>query len=383
MTTITGKIVRRGYPEPTPATLTISGGKIADITELSADTEHDNLPIIFPGFTDIHNHGGAGESFPNSDREGCRRAARHHLAFGTTQLLASLVSAPEEVLLRQTDILAGLAEEGEIVGVHMEGPFVNHSRCGAQDPAAIIPGDPELLEKVARAGRGFLRSVTFAPETDNALELIDVCADHNIIASLGHTDASVDLTWQVIEHAIAKGVTVTATHLFNAMPQIHHRQPGAAAALLDAAARGKAVVELVADGVHLHDGIVEMVRNCAPENSMFITDAMAAAGMTDGDYQLGALAVTVADGVARLSDGGAIAGGTSTIYDQLRRHTTNGWALSDMVGLVSSTAADLLGLNAGDIAVGKDANVVVMEEDLTLREVYRRGELIEALPNER
>lgn len=378
MTHITGRIVRRGHSEPTPATLTISAGRITAITELPADAAHTELPIIFPGFTDIHNHGGAGESFPNSDYEGCRRAARHHLSFGTTQLLASLVSAPEEVLLRQTEILARLAEEGDIVGIHMEGPFVNHCRCGAQDPAAIIPGDPELLQKVARAGRGYLRSVTFAPETDNALALVDVCAEHNIIASLGHTDADADLTWQVIEYAIDQGVTVTATHLFNAMPQIHHRQPGAAAALLDAAARGKAVVELVADGVHLHDGIVNMVRNSAPNNAMFITDAMAAAGMSDGDYQLGALAVTVADGVARLTHGGAIAGGTSTIYDQLRRHTTQGWALADMVGLVSSTAADLLGLNAGDIAVGKDANVVVMDEDLTLREVYRRGELITA-----
>lgn len=378
MTHITGRIVRRGHSEPTPATLTISAGRITAITELPADAAHTELPIIFPGFTDIHNHGGAGESFPNSDYEGCRRAARHHLSFGTTQLLASLVSAPEEVLLRQTKILARLAEEGDIVGIHMEGPFVNHCRCGAQDPAAIIPGDPELLQKVARAGNGYLRSVTFAPETDNALALVDVCAEHNIIASLGHTDADADLTWQVIEYAIDQGVTVTATHLFNAMPQIHHRQPGAAAALLDAAARGKAVVELVADGVHLHDGIVNMVRNSAPNNAMFITDAMAAAGMSDGDYQLGALAVTVADGVARLTHGGAIAGGTSTIYDQLRRHTTQGWALADMVGLVSSTAADLLGLNAGDLAVGKDANVVVMDEDLTLREVYRRGELITA-----
>ena len=154
---------------------------------------------ILPGLIDLHNHGGAGEGFPTSTLNGCRRAARHHRAHGTTTLLASLVSAPGDHLVEQTALLADLADEGEIDGVHMEGPFVNSVRCGAQDPAAIIPGDPELFERVAKAGRGWLKTITFAPETANVDGLLRVCATYDVVASLGHTDADFDTTLSVID----------------------------------------------------------------------------------------------------------------------------------------------------------------------------------------
>ena len=355
------------------ANIHVANGRITAITE----TGTMDGPLIFPGFVDIHNHGGAGESFPNSDLDGCRKAARHHARHGTTAMLASLVSAPKEVLLRQTAILAQLAEEGEIVGVHLEGPFVNTCRCGAQDPAAIIPGDRRMFAEIAAAGRGYLKSVTFAPETTDAKGLVDVCADYGIIASLGHTDADVDTTWGIIEYALNKGVKVTATHLFNAMPPIHHRNPGAAVALLDAAIQGLIHLELVADGVHLNDAIVSMVRHAAPTQAVFITDAMAAAGMADGQYQLGALDVTVAGGVAHLTQGGAIAGGTSVLAQQLARHYGNN--LCAMVPLLSSNAAKVLDIEAGHISVGRPADLVVLDQDFQVLETYRQGELVTAL----
>ena len=159
------------------------------------------------------------------------------------------------------------------------------------------------------------RSVTFAPETAHALELVNVCSHYGLVASLGHTDADFDTTLAVLDYAERLGVPVTATHLFNAMPPIHHRAPGAAAAMLDAAALGRMVVELVADGVHLHDRTVDLVWDTVtPTNAVFVTDAMSATGMADGAYELGDLHVTVTGGIARLTttDGtqGSIAGGT-------------------------------------------------------------------------
>ncbi|WJZ02968.1 N-acetylglucosamine-6-phosphate deacetylase [Corynebacterium freiburgense] len=353
------------------------------ITELRPAQPTDALETtsawILPGFVDVHNHGGAGEGFPTSDLEGCRKAARHHRAHGSTTLLASLVSASGDHLANQTALLADLADQGEIDGVHMEGPFVNTLRCGAQDPAAIIPGDPMLLARVARAGRGWLKTVTFAPETDHALELIDVCAEHGIVASLGHTDADFDTTIRVLAHAERMGVTATATHLFNAMPQIHHRAPGAAAAMIDAAATRRMIVELVADGVHLHDRTVDLIWDTVGcEQAVFVTDSMAAAGMSDGAYVLGDLAVTVSQGIARLttSDGtvGAIAGGTSRLSDQVRRHVQRGRSIEEAVVMAATTGAKLLNYSdRGALAIGNRADVIFTNNDLRPVKVLHCG----------
>lgn len=191
-----------------------------------------------PGFVDLHNHGGNGGGFPNGDYEQCLAAARFHRAHGTTTLLASLVSGTQEELCARAELLAQLAEEGEIAGIHMEGPFIAAAKCGAQDPSRIVPGDPDFFRAVIAAARGHLRSITFAPETENVDKLLEVCAEHGIIASLGHTEADYDTTLSVIAKAKELGLTVTGTHLFNGMPSIHHRAPGPVAALLTAAKAG-------------------------------------------------------------------------------------------------------------------------------------------------
>ena len=313
-----------------------------------------------PGFVDLHNHGGNGGGFPNGDYEQCLAAARFHRARGTTTLLASMVSGTQEELCARAELLAQLAEEGEIAGIHMEGPFIAAAKCGAQDPSRIVPGDPDFFRAVIAAARGHLRSITFAPETENAEELLAVCAEHNIIASLGHTEADYDTTLGVIAKAKELGVTVTATHLFNAMPPVHHRAPGAVAALLTAAKAGDAAVELIADGVHLVDGTVDMAHN---PRAFAVTDAMAAAGMADGAYELGSLPVTVSGGVARV-DSGAIAGGTSTLAEQFARFAAR-HSLGEAVRFTSTTAADVLGCNdVGRIAVGARANLVGLNAQL-------------------
>lgn len=348
------------------------------ITHIADDPTAPDFYIL-PGLADLHNHGGAGASFPSDNLDACRLAAAHHRNHGTTTLLASTVSLPEELLLPQLKVLADLADEGLIAGIHAEGPFVNTLRCGAQDPAAIIPGDPELFRRMIDAARGHLRAMTLAPETAHLEELVQLCAQHNIIVSYGHTDADYPTTAEAVRTAKQHGATVTATHLFNAMPPMHHRSPGAAAAMLSAAGCDLAAVELVADGVHLDDNTVAMVLDTVgAEHTTFISDAMGAAGQADGHYILGQLAVTVTGGVARLTtdDGksGAIAGGTSRVFDQVRRHIQAGRRPEEII-TAATTGHRLLGLeDRGEVSVGKRADLVVADEDFALVAVYHAGE---------
>ena len=357
-----------GLQPPRSATLRLEAGVVTDISNINDITDTGDVgsrdltttsePLIVPGFVDLHNHGGAGGGFPNGTVEECIEAALYHRQRGTTTLWASLVSAPGAELIAQTKLLAGLAEQGLIAGIHMEGPFISACRCGAQNPAHIIDGDPQLFADVIDAGRGFLKAITFAPETPNVDALFELCASHNIIASLGHTDADFTTMAEAIARGRAVGATVTATHLFNAMPQIHHRDPGAVAALLSAGARGEAGLEVIGDGVHLDDGTVDMVYNIAPDRAFAITDAMAAAGKADGSYVLGALDVTVSDGVARLTDGGAIAGGTSTLAEQFARRVARESSIEEASAFVTRNAAAIAGV-PGTISRGDDGNLVV------------------------
>lgn len=335
--------------------------------------------IIVPGLIDLHCHGGAGAGFPNADAAGARIAAAHHRAHGSTGLLGSLVSAPPADLLRQASVLADLVEDGDLLGVHLEGPFLNSARCGAQDPASIIPGDPRLLERICDAARDTVRSVTLAPETPRFGELLAVLRERGILPSLGHTDA--DAATMSAHIADAAGGPLTATHLFNAMPPLHHRAPGPVAACLAAAGRGDMVVELIADGVHLAAETVRMVFDTVgTEQIALVSDAMAAAGISDGAYRLGPLDVTVSRGVARLTTGdgseGAIAGGTASLLDVLRYTVFEaGVGLGEAVVAATRTPARMLGLEGerGVLAPGYRADVVVTGADLRPRRVLVAG----------
>lgn len=336
--------------------------------------------VILPGLIDVHSHGAAGAGFPNTDAAGARVAASHHREHGTTGLLASLVSAPRADLMRQAAMLADLVEDGEILGIHLEGPFINCVRCGAQDPAAIVSGDPDLLEEVCNAARGHVRSMTLAPETENFGKLLDVMRRREILPSFGHTDADAATTSTRIGQAARSG-RVSATHLFNGMPPLHHRSPGPVAACLAAAGRGEMVVELIADGVHLAPETVSMVFDTVGADQIaLVSDSMAAAGMADGNYQLGALNVVVSGGVARLatSDGsdGAIAGGTARLLDVLRSTVfDSGVALADAVTAATRTPATLLGLHDshGSLTAGYRADILVTDRHLRPVRVLHGG----------
>ncbi|MEV7974322.1 amidohydrolase family protein [Cellulomonas sp. NPDC089187] len=399
------------------AVVVLTGDRIAWVgpVEQVPGEWRDGLPdapaagtTVLPGLVDIHDHGGGGESFPDATTvEQARTAAREHLRHGTTALVASLVTAPRDVLLSRAALLADLVDAGELVGIHSEGPFLSADRCGAQNPGDMLTGDPQLVADLAAAARGHLVTMTVAPEVpgvaDGDAAHADVMAALvavGALPSIGHTDAHAP----VVEAAVARGRALlaggaqaeaaggtsragrsprlTATHLFNGMRPLHHRDPGPIAACLAAAARGELVVELVADGTHLDPVTVRSVFDLVgAESIMLVTDAMAAAGMADGDYRLGPMAVRVGEGVARLisEDGssGAIAGGTAHLLDVVRATVDAGVSLVSAVRSAATTPAHVLGReDLGALVAGRRGDVVVTDGALVPVAVYRAGDLI-------
>ena len=352
-----------------PGWLRIADGRIAatgegEPPEPAAYRGHWALP----GFIDMHVHGGGGASFTEGGADDARRAAAFHRAHGTTGIVASLVTAPADELERRVVMLARLADEGVIDGIHLEGPFLSAARCGAQDPRYLISPDVAVFSRLHAAARGWLRMITVAPELPGALDVIRAAAAAGVIAAAGHTDASAEVT----AAGIAAGVS-HATHLFNGMRPLGHRDPGPVGALLDE----QVTCEVVTDGTHLHDVTVRLAARAAgPGNLVLITDAMAAAGMADGTYQLGKLEVTVAGGVARLASTGAIAGSTATM-DQVVRHaiTSVGLPVADVAAAASTTPARRLGLAAetGSLTPGLSADVVLLDEAFRLATVLAAG----------
>lgn len=346
--------------------------------------------ILVPGLVDVHCHGAYGSDFSEGDPDGAERAARYLHSRGTTTLLASLVTGEPGDLVRNLEILRELAGLGLIAGSHLEGPFLSGQQCGAHDPVLLLEPDPEVVARMLAAAGPTLASMTLAAELPGASELAAQLAARGIIPSLGHTAADHATAAAFLARAAAALDSAgnstgrnrpTVTHLFNAMPPLHHRSPGPVSASLSAAKAGQAVVELIADGVHLAPETVKLVFDLVgPHNITLVTDSMAATGLEDGQYRLGSLSVTVAGGVARVDATGAIAGGTSTLLDVIRSCVAAGVPLRDAVTSASAVPASLLGLSAhaGDLRAGMQADVVVLDQDLNLKAVLRSGEWVTA-----
>jgi N-acetylglucosamine-6-phosphate deacetylase len=334
-------------------------------------------------------HGGGGASFTEGTAEDARRAAEFHRRNGSTTMLASLVTAPLADLEARAAMLAGLAAEGVIAGLHLEGPFLAAARCGAQDPRHMIAPDVAAFASLHAAAAGQLRVITLAPELPGATDLITAAVQAGVIAAVGHTDATADVTSAAVDAGASH-----ATHLFNGMRPLHHREPGPVGALLD---RDEVSCEVIADGVHLHDTAIRLVARAAgPGRLVLITDAMAAAGMPDGRYRLGSMWVDVAGGEARLAAdagpgagarpgagagprvSGAIAGSTATMASVVRHAVAAGLPVTDVAAAASTNPARVLGLagRTGALRPGLDADLVVCDEALGLRAVMRRGEWV-------
>jgi N-acetylglucosamine-6-phosphate deacetylase len=338
---------------------------------------------LLPGLVDVHCHGGAGGEF-GAAADSAATAVRHHHAHGTTTLLGSLVSAAADEMVAGVRTCAALVSGWDLAGIHLEGPFLSHERRGAQDPAALTDVDPSLVEAVVLAAEsagapGAVAQMTYAPERRGADRLPALLGGHGILPALGHTDCDAATAWSSLRCALdaaPRGGRPLVTHVFNGMPPLHHRAPGPVAACLAQAGRGEAVLEVIGDGVHLAAETVRMLFDLVgPQAICLVTDAMAASGMPDGSYTLGGRDVVVAGRTARLADGGSIAGGVATLLDVVRWCVAEaGIPLLDAVTAASVTPAQTLGLTGvGSLAAGQQADVVVVDDDLHLRRVMRRG----------
>ncbi len=355
--------------------LTVADGRIATVSRdhggaaagHGGDGEDLAGAWVVPGFVDIHVHGGGGATYTTGEVDQARKVAAFHLGHGTTTTLASLVTSPPELMHRATKELAPLVDEGVIAGIHYEGPYLSAARCGAQNPAHLRHPDPAELARLVDAGAGTVRMVTIAPELPGALEAIEWLVARGITVAVGHTDA----TYAETLAAVAAGATV-GTHVFNGMRPPHHREPGPVYALL---AADTVVCEFIADGVHLHDGTLRFATGVTgPGRAALITDAMAATGMPDGTYELGGQPVTVSGGVARLTDGGSIAGSTLTMDSALRRAIGAGLSIMDAAAMTATTPARVLGLtDRGALVSGLRADVVVLSDQLRVERVMRAG----------
>jgi len=382
-----------------PGWIRLAGSRI-DAVGLGEPPAEPGLPVtslpgrwVLPGFVDMHVHGGGGASFTEGTAEDARRATEFHRRNGTTTMLASLVTAPLADMEARAAMLADLAREGVIAGLHLEGPFLAAARCGAQDPRHMIAPDVAAFDRLLALAGGWLRVITLAPELPGATDLITSVAQAGVIAAVGHTDATADVTAAAVDAGASH-----ATHLFNGMRPLHHREPGPVGALLD---RDEVSCEVIADGVHLHDTAIRLVARAAgPARLVLITDAMAAAGMPDGRYQLGSMRVDVAGGEARLAAdagfsahagsggearsrvSGAIAGSTATMASVVRHAIAAGLPVTDVAAAASTNPAHVLGLagRTGALCPGLDADLVVCDEAFGLRAVMRRGEWVTPSP---
>ncbi|MDQ1215255.1 N-acetylglucosamine-6-phosphate deacetylase [Microbacterium arborescens] len=317
---------------------------------------------LSPGFIDIHGHGGGGAAYDDG-ADAIRVARELHRAHGTTRAVISLVTASVDDLARRVAAVADLAEtDAAVLGSHLEGPFLDPGHHGAHDPQLLIGPAADAVARLLEAGRGTVRQVTIAPELPGALTAIERIVAAGAAAAVGHTDADAETA----RRAFDAGATIL-THAFNAMPSLHHREPGPIGA---ATADPRVTLEVIADGVHLAPEVVRIAFAAAPGRIALVTDAMAAAGSADGDYVLGALAVRVENTVARLADG-TIAGSTLTQDAALRTAVAAGVALPAAVTALTAAPARAIGRpDLGTLEVGSPADAVLLDADLRVRHVW-------------
>ncbi len=352
--------------------ISISGQVIADVaqtTHVPAGAERV-AGIIVPGFIDVHVHGGDGDDFMDADAAATARILGFHARHGTTALAATTLSASRSDLHAAIETIARVSREAragaEIVGVHLEGPFINAARAGAQDRGSIRPSDiHEVAALIAEMPR--MRWIlTIAPEIEGAQALIEHFRDR-VLFAIGHTAASHATTVA----ALGWGA-LHFTHLYNAMTGLHHRDPGVVGAALTSV---DATAELIADGVHVHPAALRIAVNAMPRRIALVTDAMRACGLADGAYKLHVYEVTVADGAARLADG-TLAGSVLTMDAAVKNMIElAGLPLETVLPLATEVPARIaaVGNRKGKIEQRYDADLVVMNERFGVERVWARG----------
>lgn len=335
------------------------GTSVIDAQELAGSGA-----LLTPGFIDIHGHGGAGSSFDDG-AEAIIAARDMHRMHGTTRAVISLVTADLDTLMQRTAAVAAcMPDRTDILGVHLEGPFLDPGHKGAHEESLLRDPVSIAIERIIAESNGVVRQITLAPELPGGIDAIRALVANDIVAAVGHTNADAEMT----RDACDAGATLI-THAFNAMPGIHHRAPGPVVA---AVADPRVYLELIADGIHVDLDLIRMIFASAPGRVVLVTDAMAAAGSGDGSYALGNLEVTVTDGVARLTHGNSIAGSTLTQDVALRNVVSAGVPVAQAIDALTHVAAEAIGVGErfGRVRPGYAADAVLLDRDLTVRAVW-------------
>ena len=327
---------------------------------------------ILPGLIDVHVHGGNNYAFMDENLETINEVSLYHARNGTTSLLATTTTASADKIKRSLSVLADAIDHGvdgaEILGVHLEGPFINEKRGGAQDRSTILEPDLFLLKEFLTASRDTIRLVTMATERDKEHELTTYLLSKKITVSIGHSDA----TYHDVLEVVKLGVNHT-THHFNGMRPMHHRDPGLAGAGL---LLSELTTELIADGFHVHSDLIKLLFSVKGSQGVcLITDAVSCAGLPDGDYDR----VTITNGKVMLKDGSSLAGSTLTTIQALKNvlHYT-GLSIEDVLPSLTLVPARQIGVSdrKGSLELGKDADFLIVNDRLDLEATYVKGKAV-------
>ncbi|MGH9710512.1 MAG: N-acetylglucosamine-6-phosphate deacetylase [Candidatus Acidiferrales bacterium] len=373
------------HEEISDAVIVVEGGKITRIgrrDEIEIPSSAKEIlardMTLIPGFVDIHIHGAGGHDVMSSTEEALSTVAKTVARHGTTSLVATTVTAPPDETRRCLEdiarYIASSANTGapatptaEIVGIHLEGPFISSTCRGVHPPGAIAKPSIALLDRYLEAAGGNVRILTLAPEIPGALDLVEHGYARGIVVALGHTDA----TYEQAHNAIFRGAR-HAVHVFNAMRPFSHRETGVLGAVLT---DDSVTAEIIADGVHVDDPAIRLLLAAkGPDLVILVSDGTAATGMRDGSYRLGTFDVTVAGGVCRNREG-KLAGSTLTLDRALQHMVRLGVPLLEAVCMATLNPARRVGLEKkkGVLAVGADADLILLTPELKVASVYTRG----------
>jgi N-acetylglucosamine-6-phosphate deacetylase len=379
-----GKIIRNG------SMLVNTEGKIESIGSNPIDSPPNTLVkdlkgrTILPGFIDIHVHGGDGFSVMNATFEDLNGMSIFHAKNGTTSFLATTTTSSREKTQNALDCAARSLKVGlngaDLLGVHLEGPFINEKRRGAQNKSEIRKPDLVELEDYLMASGNSIRLVTIASEVENGMKAVNYLADKGVTVSIGHSDA----TFQQVNEAVSNGVSHT-THHFNGMRPLHHREPGVAGAGLMLT---ELTTELIGDGIHVHPEVVKFLFETKGAGKVcMITDAVFCAGLPDGDYD----SVTVSEGQVYLKDGSSLAGSSLTMIQALKNVMNfTGYSLEQILPSLTLVPARQIKVDEykGSLEKGKDADFLIVDDELSIlstcvkgREVFSSEHEIESITN--